>query len=510
MSEEVTNNRRIAKNAIVLYIRMFISMIVGLYTSRVILNTLGVEDFGIYGVVGGVVGMLGFLNASMSGATSRYIIFELGTGELKRLKDTFSMSLIIHIAIALIVFIFAETVGLWFLCNKLIIPDNRMEAALWVYQLSIFSAMLSITQTPYNACIIAHEKMNIYAYIEILNIILRLVIVYILLIGNWDKLKLYSLLTFLVSVLIMSIYRVYCTRNFVETKFHKVRDKSIFKPLLSFSGWDLYGNLCVTAKAQGIIYIVNIFFGVALNAASSIAGTVSGTLRGFTANIITAFRPQIIKSYSAHRIDKMQILIEDALKYTSILIIFISVPIFLEMHYILNMWLGIVPNHTVMFCRIFLISNVVGLINSIISIGVHAEGHIKQISFITGTLYVFIPVLSYLALIFVTDNVNTVYVIDLLVFIVVLCVNIIILKKKIPQLKIKKLLEKTTISYLVGLIAVIPALYIHNALIQGGLRLILVFSIYFITLCIMDYWLVISKDDRIFIKTKMESILCRK
>lgn len=255
MSEEVLDNRRIAKNTLILYIRMFISMIVGLYTSRVVLNTLGVEDFGIYGVVGGVVGMLGFLNASMSGATSRFIIFELGTGDIQKLRDTFSSSLIIHIAIALIVLLFAETVGLWFLCNKLVIPDNRMEAAYWVYQLSIFSAMLSITQTPYNACIIAHEKMSVYAYIEILSIVLKLMIVYLLLIGNWDKLKLYSLLVFLVSMLIMMVYRVYCIRHFVETHFHWVWDKSILKPLFSFSGWDLYGNVCVTVKGQSILYL---------------------------------------------------------------------------------------------------------------------------------------------------------------------------------------------------------------------------------------------------------------
>ena len=456
MSEEVLDNRRIAKNTLILYIRMFISMIVGLYTSRVVLNTLGVEDFGIYGVVGGVVGMLGFLNASMSGATSRFIIFELGTGDIQKLRDTFSSSLIIHIAIALIVLLFAETVGLWFLCNKLVIPDNRMEAAYWVYQLSIFSAMLSITQTPYNACIIAHEKMSVYAYIEILSIVLKLMIVYLLLIGNWDKLKLYSLLVFLVSMLI------------------------------------------------------NIFFGVTLNAASSIANTVSGTIRGFSTNMITAFRPQIIKSYSARKIDKMQELIEDALKYTSILLIFLSVPFFLEMYYILYLWLGIVPGHTVTFCRIFLISNMVGLLNSIITIGIHAEGNIKEISFITGTLHIFIPVFSYVSLIYISDNVNTIYIIDLLAFVIIVGINMIVLKKKIPRLGIMRIFRGLLLSYLVGGIAALPVICLHFSMCEGWRRLIMIFGIYFLVLSFLDYFFVLNQNDRALLRGKIKAIVCKK
>ena len=226
MQDTTSNNKRIAKNTIMLYIRMFISMLVGLYTSRVVLATLGVEDYGIYGVVGGVVGMMGFLNASMSGATSRFLTFELGRGDKERLAKTFSSALIVHIAIAIIVFILAETVGLWFLCNKLNIPEGRMEAAHWVYQFSILATMLSITQVPYNATIIAHEKMDVYAYMEILNVTLKLLIVYLLTIGDFDKLKLYAVLTFAVSLIIMMIYRIYCLRHFKESRFHWVWDKT--------------------------------------------------------------------------------------------------------------------------------------------------------------------------------------------------------------------------------------------------------------------------------------------
>ncbi|MCI6985875.1 MAG: polysaccharide biosynthesis protein, partial [Bacteroidales bacterium] len=294
MQDTTSNNKRIAKNTIMLYIRMFISMVVGLYTSRVVLATLGVEDYGIYGVVGGVVGMMGFLNASMSGATSRFLTFELGKGDKERLAKTFSSALIVHIAIAIIVFILAETVGLWFLCNKLNIPEGRMEAAHWVYQFSILATMLSITQVPYNATIIAHEKMNVYAYMEILNVSLKLLIVYLLTIGDFDKLKLYAVLTFAVSLIIMMIYRIYCLRHFKESRFHWVWDKTYLTPLLSFSGWNLYGNFGGIAGNQANNFVINSFFGVVMNAAASVAFTVSGIVTQFSSNAMTAFRPQII------------------------------------------------------------------------------------------------------------------------------------------------------------------------------------------------------------------------
>ena len=289
-----------------LYIRMFISMIVGLYTSRIVLNVLGVEDYGIYGVVGGVVGMMSFLNASMSGATSRFLTFELGRGDNKRLADTFSSALIVHMGIALIVFVISETAGLWFMTHKLVIPVARISAAHWVFQLSIVSSMIGITQVPYNASIIAHEKMDVYAYVEILNVSLKLLIVYLLVISSFDKLILYAFLMFGVSVTIMMVYRVYCIRHFEESHFHWVWNKAIFKPLLSFSGWDLYGNACVSARFQGQAFLINMFHGLVYNAASSIATTVYGAIQGLSFNVMQAYRPQIIKQYSICNYSLMQ------------------------------------------------------------------------------------------------------------------------------------------------------------------------------------------------------------
>ena len=233
------NNKRIAKNAVFLYARMLLSIIVSLYTSRIVLQTLGVEDYGIYGVVGGVVSMFTFLNSAMSGATSRYLTFEMGKGNESRLKETFSTAFIIHIGIAVAIFIIAETVGLWILCNKMVIPEGRMLAAHVVYQCSVIGMFFTITQVPYSAVIVAHEKMDIYAYVELLNVGLKLAIVYALLVLNWDKLIIYSILMLLVSISISLIYRFYCNRHYKESHLSLALNKQIMKPMLNFSTWNM-------------------------------------------------------------------------------------------------------------------------------------------------------------------------------------------------------------------------------------------------------------------------------
>lgn len=386
MDENAPNNRRIAKNAVALYVRMFFTLIVGLYTSRVVLNTLGVEDFGIYGLVGSILAMLSFLNASMGSATSRFITYELGRGDKKTLAETFSSAMIIHLFIALLIFVLAETVGLWFLMYKLVIPPDRMYAAHWVYQLSIVSAMIGITQAPYGASIVSHEKMEIFAYFEIVNSLLRLLIVYLLVIGNFDKLILYAVLSFTVSVLIRVAYRIYCIRHFQECRFHWVWKKSILLPMLNFSGWDLYGNGCVAVRAQGINFLINIFFGVAYNAANSIAITVQGLFNQFVMNITQAFRPVIIKSYAVSNISEMQQTMMNAIKLCSVLFSCIFFPMLLNMSVLLKLWLVDPPFRALEFSRLTLCHSLFFLMTSITNIGIHATGRMKRISFISGTL----------------------------------------------------------------------------------------------------------------------------
>ena len=318
MPELQVNNKRIAKNAVLLYLRMFIAMAVSLYTSRVVLATLGIDDYGIYNLVGSIVSMMSFLNAAMAGSTSRFLSVELGKGDMGRMEKTFSTAMLIHILIAIVVFIGAETVGLWFLCNKLVLPVERMEAAHWVYQLSIVGSIISIIQVPYNASIISHERMELYAYAEILNVTLKLLIVYLLQIAIMDKLVLYAILMCVVSVIIFMVYYFYCKRNFRESNFHWIWDREYIKPMLSFSGWDLFSNMAVSARQHGTNFLVNIFFGVAYNAASGVASTVVCMAEMFAQNILNAFRPQIIKYYASGNYDKSINLIYNAGQWSSL------------------------------------------------------------------------------------------------------------------------------------------------------------------------------------------------
>lgn len=361
-------------------------MTVGFITSRVVLNTLGVEDYGINGVVGSVLAMMGFLNTSMSNATSRFLTFELGRGDKKRLSDTFSSALIIHMIIALIVLVLGETVGLWFLTNKLVIPANRMYAAHWVYQLSIASAMLGITQAPYGATLVSHEKLDVFAYFDIVNSVLRLLIVYLLTLTGFDKLIFYAVLSVSVSVLIRISYRIYCVMHFEESRFHWVWDKKILKPMLGFSGWDLYGNGCVAIRAQGITFLINIFFGVAYNAANSIALAVQGLFNHFVMNITQAFRPAIIKKFAVGDIPEMQNLMMNTIKLCSTLFSCLFFPLLLFLPRLLEIWLKNVPDHALGFARLTLLHSLFFLVTTITNIGIHSTGEVRRISFITGTL----------------------------------------------------------------------------------------------------------------------------
>lgn len=385
MAEPISDNRRIAKNTLVLYIRMFFVVVVGLYTSRVVLEALGVEDYGIYGVVGGIVGMLGFLNSSMSVSTSRFITFELGKGDKERLAKTFASAMVIHYIIAGIVVLVAETVGLWYLCAKMVIPAERMFAAHCVYQLSIISAFLTITQVPYNAAIIAHEKMNVYAYVEIINVALKLAIVFLLSIGNFDKLIFYAALMFAVSVIIRIIYRVYAIRRFNECKFRWLWDKSYIRPLLSFSLWALYPNFCFTSRQQGINLILNLFGGAVVNAASALATTVYGIIEQFSTNVLTASRPPIIKLFAQKQYDETIKLTRQTAAIASLLFGIVAIPVIFECDYLLSLWLVEVPPYTSSFCILLLISAFFSLNNNCLFSIIQASGNIKMYSFTAGT-----------------------------------------------------------------------------------------------------------------------------
>lgn len=378
MSENnISSNKRIAKNTLMLYIRMLLSMVVSLYTSRVVLDTLGVEDFGIYGVVGGVVGILSFLNATMSGATSRFLTVELGKGNIIRLKDTFNSAMIVHIGIAIVVFILAETLGLWFLDRKLVIPEERMFATHVVYQFSILSTLIGITQVPYNATIIAHEKLDIYAYVELLNVTLKLIIVFLLPILGNDKLIVYACLVLFVSVLIAIIYHIYCFRNYCEAHIKLTYKREIIIPMLSFSGWDLFGQFGYTVRIQGVNFLLNIFFGPIVNAANSLATTVQAVLLSFTSNIVMAARPVIIKAYAVQEYSRFFSLIRNLSRISFFIMVAIVIPVNLHIHIFLNLWLRQIPDYTESLIRLCLFFNCFSAYSAVILVGIHACNSVK-------------------------------------------------------------------------------------------------------------------------------------
>lgn len=300
-----SNNKRIAKNTLMLYFRMLIIMLVTLYTSRVVLSALGVVDYGIYNVVGGLVTMMGLLNGAMSVSTQRYLTYELGKGDMLRLKQVFSTCMTIFMILSLIVIILAETIGLWFLYNKMVIPEERMDAACYVYQFSILACILSLITNPFNATIIAHEKMDVYAYVSILEVALKLVIVYLLLVIPTDRLITYGILILASQFIVALCYIIYCWKKFSETHYHFYWDKPLFRELISYSGWNLYGSAAGLVKGQGLNILLNMFFNPAVNAARGIAYQINSAITQFFTNFYTAVRPQITKYYATGEINEM-------------------------------------------------------------------------------------------------------------------------------------------------------------------------------------------------------------
>lgn len=373
----LTDNKRIALNTVFMYLRMFVIMSLGLYTSRIVLNTLGVDDYGLYSVIGGIIAMFGFINGAMTNTTSRYITFYLGRNDLENLSKVFSMAFIIHFVIAVLILVLGETVGLWYLYNKLVVPEGRFFAAFWLYQLSVASAIVSVLYVPFNAAIIAHEKMSMFAYISILDAILKFIIAILIGYASFDTLILYAILMFLVSMFDIALYFYYCKTQFSETKLHFYWNRSLFKEMIGFAGWSAMGNFSYIFYTQGINLILNSFCGTAVNAARGIAVQVESVVRQFATNVQTALNPQIIKSYADNDMSRMFTLIFASSRYCFYLLFLLALPIFYNANYILHLWLGVVPEHTVSFLRYTLVLVVLdGMVNPMFTANL-ASGKVK-------------------------------------------------------------------------------------------------------------------------------------
>jgi O-antigen/teichoic acid export membrane protein len=381
-----SNNKRIAKNTLFLYIRMLLIMAVTLYTSRVVLEALGVEDFGIYSVVGGVIVMFAFINSAMSVATQRFLTYEMGMGNTSKLKTVFCTSIIIHSIIAFIILILGETVGLWFLENKMSIPSNRMDAAFLVYQLSVVSCIVSIISLPYNAAIIAYEKMSVFAYISAFDAAGRLFTAYFLLMATGDKLIIYAMLICLVQVLIRLIYGWYCKKYFKEIKFAFLWNKEVFREMLSFSGWNVIGGFAYVLSVQGVDILLNIFFGPSINAAKGISNQVQMAVNSFCANFQTAVNPQITKCYAAGDIQYVNSLIFSSSRFSFYIMLLPSLPILLEANYILKLWLKTVPDYSMIFVQLSIIVSLLSVFANPLITGNFATGKIKKLLIAVGLI----------------------------------------------------------------------------------------------------------------------------
>lgn len=387
MSQNISdNNKRIAKNTLLLYVRMLFMMIVSLYTSRVILNALGVEDFGIYNVVGGVVAMFAVISGSLSAAISRFITFELGKEDQNKLNRIFSASVTIQLILSLLIVVLIELIGVWFLNTKMTIPAERMTAANWVLQFSIVTFVVNLISIPYNAAIIAHEKMSAFAYIGILEAIGKLAIAFLLIVAPIDKLIFYSILMCIVAIIVRIVYGYYCKKHFIECTYHFYWDKDVFYKMFKFAGWNFIGAASSVIRDQGGNILINVFFGPAVNAARGIAIQVNGAVMGFVNNFMTAINPQITKSYAAGDKEYMMKLIYQGARLSFYMLLLLSLPVIVNAHYILVVWLKIVPDHTVAFVQLILVSAMCESISNPLITAMLATGNIKKYQIIVGSL----------------------------------------------------------------------------------------------------------------------------
>lgn len=502
----MSRNGLIAKNTIILYMRMIFILCVGLYTSRVVLNTLGVEDYGLYNVVGGFVAFFAFLNGAMTTATQRFVTFELARGELDRQKITFSMAIIIHFVIGIIVVILAETIGLWFLYEKLVIPESRFVAAFWVYQFSVASMFISIASIPYNALIIAHEKMSAFAFISILDTILKLIFVFCLIIEPWDKLIFYAASLFFVGLVDRVVYGIYCKRKFNESSFVLTFDKSLFRDMTNIAGWSMFGNIAGILYTQGLNMLLNMFFGPVVNAARGVAVTVQGVVSGFVSNFQMALNPQITKNYAVGDLQRMHLLIYVSSKFSYFLLLLIVLPIMIEAHTILVLWLKIVPDYTVWFLRLILSIMLVEAIANPMMISSQAVGKVKIYQSVVGGILLLILPLAYIVL-KLGGQPESVFIVQLVMSIVAQGCRIYIVSRMI-QLPINDYIQKVIfpiagVSLVSGMLSV-SCFYALPVTVFSAF-IVIVLSI-FITLGTIAT-LGLSKAEREFVMQKIRNIL---
>lgn len=513
MSQDTSsNNKRIAKNTLVLYVRMLFLMVVSLYTSRVVLNALGVEDYGIYSVVGGFVATFSVLTGSLSASISRFLTFELGKGESKKLNTIFSTSVIIQIGLSVIILVVAETIGLWFLNNKMVISEGRLIAANWCFQLSVVTFIINLISIPYNAAIIAHEKMSAFAYISIFEGISKLVIAWLIVLSPVDRLIYYAFLMALVALFVRIIYTWYCKRHFAECNFRFVYENTLLKQMLGFAGWNFIGGSAGVLRTQGLSVLINLFFGAVVNAARGISVQVNVAVASFASNFMTAINPQITKSYATGDTDYLNKLLFKGARLSFYLLLFLSLPILIETETILSLWLKIVPEHTIGFVRLTLLFSMCEAFSGPLITAMLATGDIKRYQIIVGGTNLLNIPLSYFLLKWIgfDDFPEITMVVAIFLSIVCLIQRLIMLREMINLNAKSFVIDVILKVFVVSLLSVALPVVLHQMMLISVAA-----SIFNIVICLLYSFFIIfyvgcDKGERAFVITKVKNLRNRK
>lgn len=496
------NNRKILKNTIYLYLRQIIIMFLAFFSTRIVLKKLGVDDYGLYNIVGGFVALFAVFNNILTSATRRFMALNIGKNDALLIKKTFSTSFVLHLIIAAFVVVILETLGVYLLNTVLNIAPERMSAANWVFQFSVFSVFLSITQTPYIACITAREHFNVYAFMSIFDVVAKLLVLYLLVTVSGDKLIVYAALLCAVNIISISIYRIYCMRAFPECAFSLHIDRQLFRDMLSFSGWDSLGNISSMVNAHGMSILLNMFFNTAINASRGLAETVSTTIANFVIGFVVAAEPQLAKYYAQNDMKRFESLIFNVSQYTLFLLAIVAVPVFMEIDYVLALWLDIVPDYTSSFIKITILATVIQYSNMMVLKGIVAVGRVKQITTMTVPMYfIHIPLVWFV--LWLGMSPNAVYWVAMIPYFLGLNMNLHILHKYIGFPSRQYFFQIFLKNLGLIIIACIPPYIVRSMMEEGPMRFVVVCSISVLTTLCLMWQFSLSRDVKQMIIAKV-------
>lgn len=496
--------KRIVKNTFFLYFRSLIILVVSIFTVRIVLDALGVNDYGIYILAGSLVTLLSFLKNTLDSSTQRFLTYELGRKDHNRVSAVFSTSILINIGLIVVLLLISETIGVWYLNTKAIIPIERLAAANWAFQFSVFTVLVSILRSPYTALVIAHEEMHYFAYLSIVEVIAKLFIAYMLYASEYDKLKLYTLLLFFVSVAMFMSFFFYARKKYPESKFRFAPDRALFKTMLGFSSWNLIGVVGWLLSTQGVSIILNLFFGPVANAAVGIAYQINNAINQFIEGFQMAVTPQLTKLFAANELEKLRELLYHNSKYSFLLLWFLSLPVLIEIRSILAWWLVEVPDYAIVFTRLILIYTLLFAFIRPLVMTVQATGKLKHIQLSVGTTLLMIVPISY-ALLKSGFPPYTPFIVIIGNGFIHLAVELYFLKKYISLSPVYFFRYTVLPAFLVAVLTLLPALFVSYSITDNLMQLLSVFALAYMSTVVCTYYIGMDAAMRHKIKTALQT-----